>query len=308
MKQCYLLLVLLSFSQLHAQQITYQPFHEGTTMWLHDKGYWNGVELVENYYRTIWSGDTLINGEHYTPIYRSGVLDPQNPMTYQGAIREEIANEQVFFVNTDGVEFDISISRYYELGDTIPYTINVDHALSVNSGFSMFNNVVDALKVTTVDSIQVNSNDYRIRYEFSVLHDTISGAEPYEVVVYEGGRGYQYYSGFEASGEMLCYKEEDSVIYGVGWELAPWFQSCLASIHEEEINVTISPNPSSGKFQLAFGDNKSFKYEVVDVYGKRIISLTDNRELDLTGFPSGIYIVCVSGFEGAERKYKIIKE
>ena len=304
MKYCYLLFLVLFCSSLTAQQITYQPFHEGTTMWLHKTAFWDGQSVNEYYQRTIWSGDVQINGEHYTPIYRSG-LDPQNPMTYQGAIRQDIANEQVFFIDADGVEFDISMSHFYELGDTIPYTINIQHALSVNSGFSLLNSIV-ALKVNTIDSVQVDPTNYRVIYEFALLNDTISGAEPTESLFYVGGIGYQNYAGFEAWGDMLCYKEEDSVIYGANQ--APWYYSCLASLEEEEIDFSISPNPSSGKYQLTFGDNKSFKYEVLDVYGKRIISLTTIPELDLTEFPSGIYFVRVFDVAGRQKMHKIIKE
>lgn len=305
MKYCYLLFIVLFTSSLNAQQITYQPFHEGTTMWLHKTAFWDGQSVNENYQRTIWSGDVQINGEHYTPIYRSSGLDPQNPMTYLGAIRQDIANEQVFFIDANEVEFDISMSHFYELGDTIPYTINIDHALSVNSGFSLLNSIV-ALKVSTIDSVQVNATDYRVIYEFALLNDTISGVEPTESLFYVGGKGYQNYAGFEAWGDMLCYKEEDSVIYGANQ--APWYYSCVASLQEEEVDFTISPNPSAGKYQLTFGDNKSFNYEVVDVYGKTIVSLTNIPELDLTDFPSGIYFVCVFDLAGRERTLKVIKE
>ncbi len=37
MKTCCFILVILCFLTLTAQQITYQPFHEGTTMWLHEE-------------------------------------------------------------------------------------------------------------------------------------------------------------------------------------------------------------------------------------------------------------------------------
>ncbi|MDH4470956.1 MAG: T9SS type A sorting domain-containing protein [Fluviicola sp.] len=296
MKQFYILLVLLSFSQLHAQQITYQPFHEGTTTWLHE----NMIPWVQGggadsyFYRTIWSGDTVINATHYTRIFRG--------VTYAGGIRQDIPNQKVYFVNTAGIEFDISISHFLEVGDSIQVTPALSNAFSVNSGFVM-DNSIDWLIVHAKDSVQVNALEYRVDYAFAPANSPNNPP-----IRYTGGRGFNEYYDLGSGWFIRCYKEEDSVIYGVAWELAPWFQSCLASIQEEEINVTISPNPSSGKYQLTFGDNKSFTYEVVDVYGKRIVSLTDDPELDLTEFPSGIYVVCISGFEGTERKYKIVKE
>lgn len=301
MKQCYLILVLLFFSRLTAQQITYQPFHEGTTMWLHKKmiPWVQGGGADTYFYRTIWSGDTVINAEHYTRIFRGGT-NLNFPMTYVGGIRQDIPNQKVYYLNAAGIEFDISISHFLEVGDSIQVTPALSNAFFVNSCFEMDNNV-DWLVVYAKDSTQVNSSDYRVDYEFAPAY---SPSNP--PIKYKGGRGFEEFYDLGSGWFTECYKEEDSVIYGVPF--TPWYQSCAASIQEEEINVSISPNPSSGKYQLTFGDSKSFTYEVKDVYGKRIVSLNSNPELDLTYYPSGIYFVCVFDFAGRKSVYKVIKE
>ncbi|MES2557753.1 MAG: T9SS type A sorting domain-containing protein [Bacteroidota bacterium] len=301
MKYCYLTLVLLFFSRLNAQQITYQPYHEGTTMWLHNRMVADGLGgVISTDFRTIWSGDTVINAEHYTRIYRSAGTDPSNPMTYLGGIRQDIPNQKVYFVNTAEQEFDISISHFLEVGDSIPVTPELNYALFVNSNFEIYN--ADWLVVYAKDSVQINPSEYRVLYEFYE-----APFAPIPGIYYTGGRGFDSYSGFEHGWSTLCYKEEDSVIYGASQ--APWYYSCVASVQEEEeINVTISPNPSSGKYHLAIDNNESFNYEVVDIYGKRIVSLTYNPELDLTAFPSGIYFVCVFNLAGTERIYRVVKE
>ena len=293
MKQCYFILVLLIFSRLTAQQISYQPFHEGTTTWLHKKmiPWVQGGGADTYFYRTIWSGDTVINAENYTRIFHG--------VNYVGGIRQDIPNQKVYYLNAAGIEFDISISHFLEVGDSIQVTPALSNAFSVNSGFEIAN--VDWLVVYAKDSTQVNSSEYRVDYEFAPANNP-----SYPPIKYKGGRGFEEYYDLGSGWFIECYKEEDSVIFGTPF--TPWYQICAASIQEEEINVSISPNPSSGKYQLTFGDNKSFKYEVIDVYGKRIVSLNSNPELDLTYYPSGIYFVCVFDLAGRKSVYKVIKE
>ena len=301
MKQCYLLLVLLSFSQLNAQQITYQPFHEGTTMWLHEKmvPWVQGGGADSYFYRTIWSGDTVINAANYTRIFRGGT-NLNFPMTYVGGIRQDIPNQKVYFLDPTGLEFDISISHFLEVGDSIQVTPALSNAFFVNSGFEIDTNI-DWLIVHAKDSVQVNSSEYRVDYKLA--NADYPDNPP---IIYKGGRGFEEFYDLGSGWFIRCYKEEDSLFYGSFG--APWYQSCIASVEEKEIDFTVSPNPSSGKYQLTFGDNKSFSYEVIDVYGKRVVSLTDNPELDLTEFPAGIYFIQKFDLTGRERTLKVIKE
>ena len=82
MKQFYFLLLLLFCKTTSAQQIVYQPMHGTITLWLMNHGILDGGgSPVEYQTRTIASGDTTINSETYTRLFR-GPLDPAAAMNY----------------------------------------------------------------------------------------------------------------------------------------------------------------------------------------------------------------------------------
>lgn len=73
--------------------------------------------------------------------------------------------------------------------------------------------------------------------------------------------------------------------------------------------VQISPNPSTGKFNISTRDNLVQKIEVVDKLGQQIMIIekpSNNTVIDLTEHPSGMYFVKVQE-EGKVSTMKIIK-
>jgi hypothetical protein len=98
--------------------------------------------------------------------------------------------------------------------------------------------------------------------------------------------------------------------YGRGiWQSDIPKPNVLSSEEFELENVSISPNPSSGLFNITLGDKPIENIEVFDVSGKKLITISNNESktnpqtLDITNFANGIYFVKVS----ADNK-KIIKQ
>lgn len=75
-------------------------------------------------------------------------------------------------------------------------------------------------------------------------------------------------------------------------------------------NVTVSPNPTTGNFQINGVSSTEFAYEIVDVNGRVIRSsqkITSTiTEVSISDVENGVYLVCIFG-KDAERMIRIIK-
>ena len=86
----------------------------------------------------------------------------------------------------------------------------------------------------------------------------------------------------------------------------------IVSTLEEDGNVEVFPNPSEGKFNVmipsAFYD---LKFEVVDMDGKLIQSKSlekvDTFCIDLSAYPTGLYILNIIDNEGEKHIFKLMK-
>jgi len=79
---------------------------------------------------------------------------------------------------------------------------------------------------------------------------------------------------------------------------------------ENQLNLNLYPNPTNGKLFISTSDNEPLYLEISDLAGKIIVSgLLDDteKELDLTRYDSGIYLIKFKGTKFT-RIFKIIKE
>ncbi len=63
---------------------------------------------------------------------------------------------------------------------------------------------------------------------------------------------------------------------------------------EFQSEIRISPNPSHGIFQIQTNDIQPDKLEVFTVLGKKVYSGKSEKQLDLSGYPQGVYFVSVT--------------
>ena len=77
---------------------------------------------------------------------------------------------------------------------------------------------------------------------------------------------------------------------------------------EEEIEITVFPNPSNGVFKISFG-NESIEgamIEISDVSGKSIVTLRNTDEVDLSNYGNGIYFIKMTLSDGTVFNQKLL--
>lgn len=165
-----LLLTLSAFSIIAKSQTSvYHPFPDSGAVWNFSTGHWCGIEFgydaLQKYYSIRVSGDTLINDTNYnklivpTQIYHSdGMCNMYGTWAtagyYAGAIRQDIANKKVFFVDT--------ASNLEQL----LYDFNMQVGDSVKGFLNPFSSFEEQRTVYAIDSILVG-NSYRKRWILS---------------------------------------------------------------------------------------------------------------------------------------------
>jgi hypothetical protein len=89
---------------------------------------------------------------------------------------------------------------------------------------------------------------------------------------------------------------------------------CALSSNEYALGsgITIAPNPSSGVFTIAFSEVTSATIGVYNVLGQQVMSLDCARDdknviIDLTGYPSGVYIMVIESEQGIVKE-RVIKK
>lgn len=291
------LLSVLFGSFCQAQTIAYQPMHGTKSLWLMNFGVFV-TSPQEFQSRTITSGDTLINTILYTRILK-GPINPNIPMSYFGAFRDDILNETRYFIDVFGNETEITISPNLTVGDTFTDINRLKLLFDINADGDFLNDF-DTCYVQEIDSVLEDNGNYSFTYTFGFGNSGLPN------FVFNGKQGLINYNGFESWIQTYCYREDDEPL-DFGGVTPPWAYSCLASVEENEFNVQISPNPSNYSFEFnAFEIIKNI--EVYDLGGKKIISFSPNSTQTTLGFnETGVFQCKVEGESGNVAYYKLIK-
>ena len=89
-----------------------------------------------------------------------------------------------------------------------------------------------------------------------------------------------------------------------------WFQFDIAVSDENSLldtQVLVTPNPASNSIEIMLPENKSIdQIKVLDIFG-RTIAQSKNKLVDVSYFPSGVYLLNVES-EGTNYQAKFIKE
>lgn len=271
---------LFSFLVLNAQTISYQPLHGNYTQYVYRSQHWNGSENVESFSKTIWSGDTIINGQHYVRIFQGGA--------YTGGIREDVANQQRFFIDLNDVETDITISHFLTAG-----TILTDSSKYMNAFrtyFGYFDGNYDTLYVDQVDSILEVNGTYSATYHLRRL------PQP-NTFVFNTYRGVLNYQKLEFGMHQVCYRE-DGEQTPPGQE-TPWTIMCDLGMDEDDqpLIIGLFPNPSSESISLT-GDlsalNNAVIYDLQGIQVKKLSAAELQTEISLGELKNGIYFLSLN--------------
>lgn len=277
-----LLLIFISVSlRLFSQTSVYHPFPDSNAVWnvwFSANCFANG--MTNDRYSIIFSGDTVINGYTYHKLSTPYVLSNSwgtclgVSAGYKGAIRQEIANRQVFFVppssSTEQLLYDFTL----QVGDT------VKGYLAPNFGYDV---------VAKIDSILIDSS-YRKRWLINpcVNFDLIEGVGwMYGLIQRSPGCLID-----ETSFLTECVRQNGKSLYPDTISNCGTLLTSIQHAVDNNSSFSISPNPSKDIVNLSASEK--FQYSVYDMFGAEIIR-SDNEDetaqLDLSAFPPGIYFV-----------------
>lgn len=292
MRKTLLLLLSLQLGTLaNAQTVVYQPLHGNYTNYGYHTQIWNGSTMTDFYDKTLWGKDTLINSENYTQIYMNAV--------YAGAVREDVANQQRYFLDVNNVERNISISHFLTVGDILP-----DSAVFLNAFRTYFttpaysNHLFDTLVVGHVDSVLEANGNYSKTYSFETPTDA------HTFFRFNTYRGLLNFDQLEFHVNQFCYRELDSGSPNTG-ELI-----CDLGMDENKLmQVELFPNPAAESITLS-GENLSSIREVAiyDLQGalvKRIPFTNTNSGISIEELKNGVYFLSLNQNEKVLRFQKI---
>lgn len=274
---------LLFVGTVEAQIIAYQPLHGNYTQYVYRHQSWNGSGNGESFSKTIWSGDTTINGESYIRIFQAGL--------YFGGIREDVPNQQRFFVDLNNVEKDITIDHFLTAGMTLTDSAVFLNAFRTYADFGSAYNTFDTLYVEHADSVLESNGTYSMTYQLRKL--------PYPVsFIYNTYRGLLSFTTLEFNSTQVCYRE-DGEQTPPGQETT-WTYLCDLGISENSLlEVTIRPNPSMDFIELSGNDLPLIKeLTIYDLNGKRIKYIPQseiNTRISLEELESGVYLLALNG-------------
>ncbi|MFH0893938.1 MAG: T9SS type A sorting domain-containing protein [Bacteroidota bacterium] len=310
-----LLLFFIVLCGFAAQSQTYAPFPETDAVW-------NGIRsfnykpdpsiyCLQSYrYSIVMSGDTVIGSNNYHKIKESGYyiddcFPPGNYYynEYKGALRQDSLQKKVFFCPTGSSLEEVLYDFNLNVGDTLPNWYVKDNNAFVQSSNNM---------VTDIDSVLVGSQFHKRFILFNItpygssysLGDTtyalIEGVGGTDGLLYGFSKYYFIYR------HMYCF-EGDDLPY-------PANSHCLYDVSTPEITnyksgCSVYPNPVTDNI-LIITTTDLATIRILNIHGqlmKTISSNTNKTSVDISAFPSGLYLVEVKTNTGIEVR-KFVKE
>ena len=274
---------LLFVGTMNAQTIAYQPIHGNYTNYGYQTQIWNGVEVVTWNAKTIWGRDTVIGGENYIQIYRSGGQ-------YAGGIREDVANQQRYYLDVSNIEKNITISHFLQVGDIL-----TDSSAFLNAFRTYFDDGTldsysfDTLVVGQVDSTLEANGTYSSTYYFE------KPAQPIAFFTYNTYRGLLNVDRLEYHVNQFCYRELDST-----GGINPAITICDLGVEEmNSLDISVFPNPATGYIELSGNDLPLIKeLTIYDLNGKMVKYIPQseiNTRISLEELESGVYLLALNG-------------
>lgn len=295
MKKIVLILLGLQLGiRAQAQTITYQPLHGDYSEYIYKFQLWDGSNLNELFYKTVWSGDTTIGGQVYTRIFHDGI--------YDGGIREDVANQQRFFINRNDVETNITIDYDLPVGtlltDSSVYLNAFRTYLNVYPPFFEYN---DTLVVATKDSVLESSGNYSVNYRLT------NGGASGESVLFNTYSGLLEINGFEYNYSQICYREAGAQTAPGG--TTPWIHLCDLGLDENNLRgIGLFPNPSAEYMQLSGDVSGIGQAAIYDLQGTLVKQLTPaeiRTGISLQELKSGMYLLSLNQNKKVLRFQKI---
>jgi len=297
------LITCLFFLAAHLYSQTYTPFlTTDSTVWrvnfYNCDGPWECTGYEEFDFMI---GDTILNGQLYTRLYRNhnGLSwDTSSPMGY---IREE--DKRIYYVRYN-YDYDTL------LNETILYDFNlsIGDTMHWDTDILNFDDYESYGIVNQIDSVQINNGEYRRQF-------WLNSMSPVNIRIIEGigsnfGLFRPNYSPFESIFEVLCVSDESTLIYDSGIRYYADADACLyIPVSTEQplpADLKIFPNPAHNT--LYFSQNiPETRLEIYTPIGIKVFE-TENftgTQLDISHLSSGMYFMVLGSTQ--KTAVKVVK-
>jgi hypothetical protein len=310
MKKILIITLMLAACKLSAQTSVYHPFPDNCAVWTQffesccaascpGPPYPNPVLYTQNFSYAI-QGDTLINGNTYHKLYRSGTSHEHcafgsvlyNWMyfgsSYYGAYRNDILAKKILMPGLSGQEL-VLYNFNMVVGDTIGVVSDLDPGCIVT--------------VTSVDSMFIG-NDYRKRFNLSNNEAIIEGIGCTQGM-------FEMNCPFESGGSLTCFTDCGVNIYPDSTTVCDILTGISKAALPQD-NFSVAPNPLHTIARLEFSAPfAGAEFTLFDLYGRPVKHMHINKSpatIDRAGLVNGVYIYRVIGSSGSTASGKLIIE
>lgn len=290
-------LIIFSFFLLNVSVFSqsYKPLLDNLNEWHFTTCYFGCVSDV--YYT---DGDTIVNGKNYK------ILDGYHYISRTFLLREEVAAQKVYLnlvdanQNVEYLLYDFSLSQ----GDIFEMKNPISPFPRDGGPF-----VLDSIVSRTLQ----DGNDYQHFYFSPAPGNTVStqnaiwveGVGSLSMINAPGG-----YPNLNGVGSLSCFFKDAEVFYANFDSI----EDCIPlhlGIKKNNLNdVIISKQNNSNDCIL----NNTQHVKTVVVYsisGKKLDLITNNGNdaiaIDLSRYPSGLYVILATGFGDTKKSFKIVK-
>lgn len=213
------------------------------------------------------------SGTTNTPPGSDGCLQTMEPDSFYGP-RLVRAENGIYYRRTMSGPEEVFANFNQSVGDTVPGLY---------------------YRIDSVDQVLINGISCR-RQWISGLQGNIPDVWLIEGIGTNHGSFMNWYVlSHTALNQSLCYLENQVPLASGGF-----FNACTATgVNSPEAPlIKISPNPSTGIFNLDF--QEQFNFQVYDLFGKLVLEGNGSGQtsIDLTDQPSGIYLLKVDSENG----------
>lgn len=232
-------------------------------------------------------GDTLIDGQHYTPVFSVRYNDSLYTEVYRGAVRKD--EKRVWIVPKDSLSEYLLYDFSAEVGDTLRDVFRGD--------------TLHTWVVENIDEVNYFDNEHR-QWHLSNLQDECS------YYWYEGiGFSDFWFSsldescGFFSSYFISCFVRNGTPYYG----------NCITATNEiPQLSniIKLYPNPAQNRLNIEYPNNQhQIQGEVFDMYGNFVqgfIEMGTKVSIDIQDLSKGVYVLKIQDIQG-EITQKFIK-
>ncbi len=284
----------------------YQPMAlEGAHWWVyHWDTNWPPWQPSDDY-QYVLRGDTVVNDVSYKKVYYRELTDEGSSLieyeSFLGLMRDDTMNRKVFLINYSlGVLWDCPVNEeflLYDFGVSIGDTINT-------------------CMVEAFGGAKIYSIEYEFMYGIERKIFTVEADNPFiEGIgngygVFEWGQSVKEKAGQErGAGTSLGY-------YCLGTDEECGCQWVGIEEREKPVKLKVSPNPANEIVNFEFGNIQNFQQAQLrcyDVFGNLLHSeavVQGQKEvvLDISSWPSGMYVAVVYSNGGVVERSKFVVE